>query len=137
MITLMRHVYLFYRIAYVALGATLSAIAPLSAVAQSTSYPNPFNVGGVPINTVPDLLFKLVDAFLLILAPIAVVMIVYGGFLFVAAQGNENRLEVARRTILWSVIGLVLILGTKVLSSAIQATICELSGSTPSWITCI
>jgi len=137
MITLMRHVYLFYRIAYVALGAALSAIAPLSAVAQSTSYPNPFNVGGVSINTVPDLLFKLVDAFLLILAPIAVVMIVYGGFLFVAAQGNENRLEVARRTILWSVIGLVLILGTKVLSSAIQATICELSGSTPSWITCI
>lgn len=109
----------------------LSLLVPLVGHAQGSRYINPFSVGGTSIDNVPQALFTLVDAFLLILAPIAVVMIIYAGFLFVTAQGNEAKLTLAKKTLLWSVVGLILILGTKVLATAIQATICELSAGSP------
>lgn len=115
----------------VSVVAALFMFAPRIIYAQGSKYENPFNVGGVSIDNVPQALFTLVDAFLLILAPIAVVMIIYSGFLFVTAQGNETKLTVAKRTLLWAVVGLFLILGAKVLSEAIQATICELSAGSP------
>jgi hypothetical protein len=109
-------------------------VAPFAAFAQSSTYTNPFVVGGVSIKTVPDALFTLVDAALLILTPIAVVMIIYSGFLFVTAQGNEAKLSVAKRTLFWSVIGLFLVLGVKVLGEAIKQTICSLiAPPLPSW----
>jgi hypothetical protein len=96
------------------------------ALGAAQTYVNPWNVGGVKMNTIPQVLLTLVDAVLLLLAPIAVAFFVYAGFLFVTAQGNESKIAKARNVFFWTFLGAMLILGTKVLTAAIQATIDEL-----------
>ena len=53
--------------------------------------------------------------------------IVYSGFLFVTAQGNETKLEKAKKVIVWTLIGGVLVLGAQVVATAIQGTVRELT----------
>lgn len=105
--------------------ASATFLFPAITLAQN-AYVNPWNVGGVKMDTIPEVLLTLVDAVLLLLAPIAVVFFVYAGFLFVTAQGNDQKLSVAKRMFFWTFLGAVLILGTKVLTEAIQQTINEL-----------
>lgn len=64
-----------------------------------------------------------VQAFATIAGVIGVMGILYSGFLFVTAQGNEQKLSDAKRAFLYSVIGLGIVIGATVLAAAIQATI--------------
>lgn len=48
--------------------------------------------------------------------------LVYVGFLFVVAQGNEEKLKNARGALMWTVIGGLVLLGAKAIGLAIQAT---------------
>jgi len=58
-------------------------------------------------NTLPQFVGKLINFFLLILGLIAVVMLVYGGFLYVTSNGDEGKIESATKTITYAIIGLV------------------------------
>lgn len=58
---------------------------------------------------------------------IVVFFIVYSGFLFVVAQGNEEKLKTAKRTLLWTVIGAAVLLGASVIANVISNTIDQLS----------
>lgn len=51
--------------------------------------------------------------------PIAIIFIVYSGFLFVSAKGNEKKLETAKESFKWSMIGAALIVGADFLAKAI------------------
>jgi hypothetical protein len=63
-----------------------------------------------------------------IAVPIITVFIVYSGFLFVTAQGNQAKLETAKRNFLYSVLGALLILAAWVLAQIIGSTVSELLG---------
>ncbi|KKU75485.1 MAG: hypothetical protein UY02_C0050G0001, partial [Candidatus Giovannonibacteria bacterium GW2011_GWB1_47_6b] len=52
--------------------------------------------------------------------PIAVVFIVWAGFLFVTAMGSPQKLETAKKTITWSIIGLLFVVGAWALAVAFQ-----------------
>jgi len=73
-----------------------------------------------------------------IVLPIGVVVVVffiiYTGFLFVIAQGNPVKIAEARKMFLWVVIGAAILLGSVVISQAIQATVCKIAPST--WSGC-
>lgn len=56
-------------------------------------------------------LFDAVDGVLKILAVVAALYILWCGFLFVAAQGNEEKLKQAKRSFLYAVIGTAVLLG--------------------------
>lgn len=71
-------------------------------------------------------LAAVLDVLITIAFPILVLFIVYTGFLFVAAQGNETKLATAKKVLLWTIIGALLVLGAAVLSRAIQGTVKEL-----------
>lgn len=58
--------------------------------------------------------------------PIVVLAIVYSGFLFVTAQGNEKDLPKAKQAFMWTVIGAIVLLGAQAISFAIKGTIEEL-----------
>jgi len=58
--------------------------------------------------------------------PIASVAIIYSGFLFVTAQGNPEKLTVAKTAFIWSVVGTAILLGAWVFAQAIGTTISEL-----------
>ena len=73
--------------------------------------------------TLWDFLVAILNAVIYILFPIIVLMIVYTGFLFVSAQGNPTKLQDARRALIWTVVGALVILGSKALALAIRGTI--------------
>ena len=66
-----------------------------------------------------QLALTIVNFFLTFLGLIAVVMIIYGGFLYVTAAGAQEKIESAKKIIMYAVIGIVVIL----LSFAIVNTI--------------
>ncbi len=66
-----------------------------------------------------QLALTIVNFFLTFLGLIAVVMIIYGGFLYVSAAGKEDKIEAAKKIIMYSIIGIIIIL----LSFAIVNTI--------------
>ena len=60
---------------------------------------------------------------------VAAVMIIYAGFLYVTAGGNETQIKKAHDALLYAVIGAAILLGAWVISEAIRATINQLGGS--------
>ena len=78
-----------------------------------------------PINapTLQDFLVAILNSVIFILFPILVLMMVYTGYLFVAAQGRPEKLQEARRALVWTIIGSLIVLGSRALALAVQATI--------------
>ena len=81
--------------------------------------------------TIYELLVDILNAVIFILFPIIVLMIVYTGFLFVAAQGNEQKLQDARRALMFTVIGALVVLGAQALAFAICGTVQSLGVDMP------
>lgn len=61
---------------------------------------------------------------------VAVIFIIYSGFLFVTARGNEAKLETAKKAFMYAAIGTAILLGALGISMAIQNTISSIT-STP------
>lgn len=59
---------------------------------------------------------------------VIVIMIIYSGFLFVTARGNSEKIEDARRTFLYVVIGAAILLGAWMIAEAISGTLCQITG---------
>lgn len=59
---------------------------------------------------------------------VVILMIVYVGYLFVVARGNESKITEARKALLWTIIGALVLLGAKAISSGILATVQSLGG---------
>jgi hypothetical protein len=113
---------------------------PIFAFAQTATpgkiFPNPFGNG---ITNLSDLLLKITnDIILPIGAVVVVVMVIYAGFLFVTAQGNETKITNAKRAVTYAVIGAVILLGSWVIANVIKETVCALyeSGSAPEGLGC-
>ncbi|MBI5645029.1 hypothetical protein HY970_02915 [Candidatus Kaiserbacteria bacterium] len=64
----------------------------------------------------------------MIALPIISLFIVYSGFLFVAARGNEGKLTEAKQNFVYVIIGATLILGAWVLATLIGGTVSQLTG---------
>ena len=63
-------------------------------------------------------------------AVIAVMFFIYAGFLYIKAQGNEEKISEAHRTLLWTAIGTAVLLGAQVLATVISGTVNQLGGPT-------
>ena len=119
-------------------------ILPILAIAQTpnpspTGVPNPTPAGGGyksgPIvivnpfkaNTIQELIKTIIDDILIpIGAVVAVVMIMYAGFLFVTARGDSGQITKAKDALLYAVIGAAILLGASIISKAIEITIGQL-----------
>ncbi|HEY4524404.1 MAG TPA: hypothetical protein VJL36_01435 [Candidatus Paceibacterota bacterium] len=90
------------------------------------------DTGGVitnPLGSITDisaLITKILEIVVQIGLPVIALAIVYTGFLFVKARGNESELTQAKTTLFWTVIGAAVILGAFVIQVTIQGTITEL-----------
>ena len=87
--------------------AFLVIMAPLSQVqAQSDT--------GIPpltkAETFTGLIEGIIDAITPIAIAAAVIMIIYAGFLFMTAGGNDDKISIARKALIWSLVGLAVIL---------------------------
>lgn len=130
-------------------------LVPIASAAITTQPPNPGSVPGQPnnpgpaANSGPDItlinplnigscapgqncllnfLMKILDLVIQIGSIVIIFMIVYIGFLFVKAQGKDAELTKAREALLWTVIGGLVLLGSKAIAMGIQATVTSLGG---------
>jgi len=87
---------------------------------------NPLGEGATP----PGLLKAILEFVVRIGAVVVVLMLVYVGFLFVTAQGNETKITAAKSGLLWTVVGALILLGAQAIALAIEATVKALSTST-------
>ena len=74
------------------------------------------------IDSLEDMLQAILQAVVQLGAIILVIAIVYVGFKFVVAQGNEEKLTEARSALVWTVIGGLILLGAQAISLVIQET---------------
>lgn len=87
---------------------------------------NPFNCSGNGC-TISGLIKAIVNNILIpIGAVVAVMMIMYAGFLYVTAGGDPGKIKTAHQALTWAVIGAAILLGAWVISEAIQGTINQL-----------
>lgn len=77
-------------------------------------------------NSVSEVLLSLFGVLINLGAVAVVLAIVYAGFLFVAARGNPEELNKAKRTLFWTIIGSLILLGAEVIATIIQNTIKQL-----------
>ena len=95
-------------------------LSPLISSAQAGgSIPNPLTGA----SDIPTFLNSLFADIVKIGAVVLAFYIVYSGYLFVSAQGNEQNLQKAKDSFKWVLIGGAILLGAQVLSSAILETI--------------
>lgn len=83
---------------------------------------NPLNVSDIT-----DFMAKLLEIFIKVAIPILVIFIVYSGFRFLIARGNEAELEKAKKNFLWVVIGTAIVLGSWVIITIIRGTVEQIS----------
>ncbi len=77
--------------------------------------------------TLMAFLNKILDFVIQIGTVVIILMLVYVGFLFVVARGDTGKLTTARQALLYTVIGALILLGSKAIALGIEATVRALS----------
>jgi hypothetical protein len=75
------------------------------------------------VTSIPDFVQAVLSFFLKVGIPLIAFFIIYAGLQFVLAQGNTEKLEKAKRTFLYTIIGGGLLLGAWTISLVVQETI--------------
>ena len=101
----------------------IAIITPLFVFAESYS-----NVVGCGIQTIPQFIKSVLSIVIKIGIPIASVFIIYAGFLFITAQGNESKVTAAKKALLWSCIGFGVLLASWIFAIAAEGFITSFSG---------
>ncbi|MEX0888185.1 MAG: hypothetical protein WDZ67_02310 [Patescibacteria group bacterium] len=79
---------------------------------------------GVPeISGIFCVLVNIINYLLSIGAAVSFIMLVYGGFQYMIAGGDEKAITVAKNTITYAVLGLVIILGAILIVNSILGTL--------------
>ena len=82
------------------------------------------------IHSLPEFIQSVLHILLQIGVPVATFFILYSGFLFLTAQGNDTKLTSAKNAFLWAVIGTAVLFGSWLLANAIVGTIAQIGGPT-------
>ena len=78
------------------------------------------DVGGIN-----GLIAALLEVVVFVLAPIAVLFIMYAGFKYVTARGDASKVQEATKALTWAVVGTAVLIGASVISGIIEGTIEE------------
>jgi hypothetical protein len=97
---------------------TLLSVVPMTAFAALGDEANPFK-DLPPDGNIKPLVVKIVNYALTFLGIVAVMMIIYAGIRYVTSAGKQESIDTAKKIILYSLIGIVIIL----LSYAIVNTV--------------
>lgn len=76
-------------------------------------------------DNIPDVLVAIGDFLFTLGVPLAILFILIGAFQFMTAGGNEERIKKGKKTLLWAIIGLIIILLASAITSIIQDVLCD------------
>lgn len=90
----------------------LTLISPLDALAQGTELKQNCNGDKCygTLTAVPTLIANILAVLTFVAAISAFIMLIFGGFRFIIAQGDPKAVQAARGTLTWAVVGLVMII---------------------------
>ena len=108
-------------ITQVALYGLTSILFILPVVVRAQYFTNP-----ISSTTLDGFLLRLLDVVILIGAIAVVFFLILAGFKYVTARGDEKQISSATSTLTWTVVGAAIILGARVIASAIRATVDQL-----------
>jgi len=109
-------------------AATASAaflVALLPAVALAAVFTNPLGNG----TDLWGVLVKVLQAAAKIAGVAAALAIMWSGFLYVTAQGDEGKISTAHAAFKWAIVGTLLMLGATVFAAAVCEAIKDAAGS--------
>lgn len=115
--------YLFSKKLFIHSAIFSTLILLSSRIASAEPYPNPLG----DVNTIPDFLSLVLQGLSMLLLPLVVIFIIYAGYLFVTAQGEERKIQKARTALLWTLIGAGVILGAQIMANILSDTLTELN----------
>ena len=75
------------------------------------------------VSSLWELLSKALQVLIQIGVPVAALALVYSGYLFVTAVGDEKQLGSAKETFKWVVVGIAIMLGAQAIVVTVQQTI--------------
>lgn len=77
----------------------------------------------LPAKTIPEAIGLVAKLFTGICGSLALIMFVYGGFLWLTAAGNSERIEKGKKIFIWSSVGLAIIFGSYAIITQIYKTL--------------
>ncbi len=109
-------------------------VFPIISLAQEGEVPPPCDISGKICNplaekgieTIDGLIKVLLEGIIKIGMPIVALAIIYSGFLFVFARGNSEKLSKAKSTLLYTLIGAAVLLGSWAIAQVISETVLSL-----------
>jgi hypothetical protein len=81
------------------------------------------------VETIEGLLRAIIAVVLVFAVPIIIFFIIYAGFLYVTARGNEQQVQQATRALLYALVGGLLILGAYVLIDIIANLVASIAAN--------
>lgn len=102
------------RISFTIAAALLLCSAPITVLAKcqgsTCTLDNPFGTTEVTV-----LIGTVIKAFLGIIGSLTLLMLVWGGFLWLTSAGNQDRISKGTKTMVWAVIGVILVFSSYIL----------------------
>ena len=84
---------------------------------------------GLGTNTMQDSIKNVINILLGLLGVIAVLIILYGGFMWMTAAGNEDKVEKAKKLIISGIIGIIIILSAYTIAQFVISGILSATGN--------
>lgn len=114
--------FMYRRMQHIWYAATaLLLLVPHTASAQKLENPLEFD-------TVREFVQRVIEVVIMIALPVIVFFVIFAGFQFVTAQGNQSKLQSARKNLLWVLVGAALLLGAWALAELIGGTLDQIRG---------
>ncbi len=105
-------------------------ITPYAVFAQLTGESGPIFDNPLRAETITDLLTDVLDIVVQVGLVVIVFFIIFAGFQFVTAGGNETKLINARKAIVATLIGSAIVLGSYAIATALKNTVDQLKAGT-------
>ena len=83
----------------------------------------------IAADSIAQLVATILDIVVKIGAPIIIFFLIYVGFLFTTARGNTETLGTAKKALVWTLVGGLIILGASAIAEVVCSTITEISGT--------
>ncbi len=79
---------------------------------QSAGYPDSAKPGQTGLN---EIIGTIINRVLEVLGVVFMILMLYGGYLWLSAQGNDSQVEKGKKVIIEAIIGLAIVLGARII----------------------